>query len=92
MRCAQYILLLMFCGLGQHSGYSNLLWASPGCGIYHLPLSSAEIKESVALYMQALNACCRMKFANFFFNCLPVWGQGSMASIATVDGPLFKSW
>ena len=51
MRYAQYILLLMFCGLGQHSGYSDLKWASPGCGIYHPLLSSAEVKQSAELYL-----------------------------------------
>ena len=43
MRCAQCISLLMFCGPGQHSGYSDLLCASLGCGIYHPPLPSAGV-------------------------------------------------
>ena len=89
MRYAQYILFFMFCGLGQHSGYSDLLWASPGCGINHPPLSSAEVKESVELYSP-----CRPwmpvvgwnLFFTFFCNCLSLWGQGSMVRIAT--GPL----
>ena len=80
MRCAQYILLLMFYGLGQHSGYSNLLWASLGCGIYHSPLSSAEVKESVGaipvLPLQALNACCRVKFIFYFFLIVCLSGLG----------------
>ena len=50
-RRVYYILFLMFCGPGRHSGYSNYLWASLGCGIYHPPLSSTEIKESVELYL-----------------------------------------
>ena len=56
MRCAQYILLFMFCGPEQHSGYGDLLWASPGYGIYHPPLSSAEVKESIEL---SLYSPCR---------------------------------
>jgi len=51
MKYAQHILFFMFCGLEQHCGYSNLLWASLGCGIYHPPLFSAEVKESVELYL-----------------------------------------
>ena len=47
MRCAQYISLLIFCGPGQHSGYSDLLWASLGCGIYHPPLPSAGVAQLV---------------------------------------------
>jgi len=50
MRCTQYILFFMFCGLEQHSGYGDLLYASLGCGIYHPPLSSAEVKESIEVY------------------------------------------
>jgi len=50
--CSVYLILFfIFCGPGQHSGYSNLLWASPGCCIYHPPLSSAEVQESVDLYL-----------------------------------------
>ena len=51
MRCAQYTLYFMFCGLEQLGGYSDLLRASPGFGIYHPPLSSAEVRASVELYL-----------------------------------------
>ena len=49
--CSVHLIYFMFCGLGQHSGYSDCLWAAQGCGIYHPPLSSAEVKESVELYL-----------------------------------------
>ena len=61
----------MFRGLGQCSVYSDLLWASLGCGICHPPLSSAEVKESIELYLYSpLNACFRI---NLFFLFLIVY-------------------
>ena len=79
MSCAQYILLLMFCGLGQHSGYSNLLWASLGCGIYHLPLSSAEVKENVELY---LYSPCRPWTFYFFLKLFICLGRVAIVPLA----------
>jgi hypothetical protein len=82
VRYAYYVFILMFCRPEEHSGYSDLLWASLGCGIYYPPLSSAEVKESVQLYLYSpLNACYRVKFILYF---LSVWGEGSMVSLATV--------
>ena len=73
MSCAQYILLLMFCGLGQHSGYSNLLWAgvwdlNPGVGEFltspdwpvACPASCTRVQSSFPM------ACSRVKFNSFF--------------------------
>jgi len=94
MRCAHYIEFFMFCGPGQHSGYSDYLWASPVLWYLPPPLSSAEVKESVELY---LYTPCRpwMPFVrwNLFFTFsltfMSVWGQGSMVSIVTI---LLAGW
>ena len=51
MGCDYYILFLMFCGPGQRGGHSDYLWASLGCGIYHPPLSSTEVKEGIEHYL-----------------------------------------
>ena len=80
MKCAEYMWLLVFCGPGQHSEYSDLLWASLGCGIYHLPLSSAEVKGNVELYLYS--PCRPWTFYFFFFKLFICLGRVAIVPLA----------
>jgi len=81
-------LIFYVCGPGLHSGSNQ-----PSCGIYHPPLSSAEVKESVELYspcrpwMPVVGWNLFFTFLFFiFFICL---GQGSVVHVVTV---LLAGW
>jgi len=82
-------LIFYVCRPGWHSGYSQPSW-----GIYHPPLSSAEVKESVELYLYSFRrpsmpvigwnlffTFLSYYFFFLFFICL---GQGSMVHVVTV--------
>jgi hypothetical protein len=106
MRCTQYILFFMFCGPGEHNGYSDQLWAevwglNPGVG--EISCTSPDWTGAhPAFHTMGTEIFPRgkvgwagpswVKFNSYFFFMFDLFGGwDSMVSIATVP-PAGWSW